>query len=314
MPQLSICDLFNANQERLRLRWITKEQFGARPLALNANDENPIPLVGYLNLIHPNQIQVIGQAEFDYLNKLPANRITSALNDFFPEQCGALALTEHLRLPDPWQSACVELQIPVISSAVAGHVLIEFFENYLNEILGQRTVTHGVMMEVSGVGVLITGESGIGKSELALELITRGHRLIADDCPEFRRISADTIDATCPFAVQDFLEVRGLGVIDVRAMFGNGAVKRNKYLRLIVNLAPLDSLDSGNIDRLSGIRRERKILDVAIPEITLPVMAGRNLAVLLEVAVKDHLLRLNGHQADQLMIQRHEQALQQETY
>ncbi|HQX23396.1 MAG TPA: HPr kinase/phosphorylase, partial [Pseudomonadota bacterium] len=145
------------------------------------------------------------------------------------------------------------------------------------------------------IGVLIMGESGAGKSELALELVTRGHRLVADDAPEFSQIAPDVLDGTCPELLRDLLEVRGLGVLNVREMFGDTAVKRNKYLRLIVQLAGLEVLQEGDaLQRLSGVTGYRTVLDVEIPQITLPVAPGRNLAVLVEAAVRHHLLRTKG--------------------
>jgi len=158
------------------------------------------------------------------------------------------------------------------------------------------TITlHGVLMEVQRVGVLITGPSGIGKSELALELITRRHRLIADDCPQFQRDETGQIIGMCPPTVQDFLEVRGLGIINVRAMFSDTAIAPSKPLCLIIKLIPLDEIDINTLDRLHGTRRHERILGLKVPEITLPVTAGRNLAVLLETAVREHLLRQRGY-------------------
>lgn len=157
------------------------------------------------------------------------------------------------------------------------------------------TTLHGVLMEVQGVGVLITGPSGIGKSELALELITRGHRLIADDCPQFQHSDNHALTGTCPPTVQDFLEVRGLGIINARAMFGDNAIAASKVLHLIIKLTPLQEIDFNGTDRLHGARRSETILGVQVLEITLPVTAGRNLAVLLETAVREYLLRQEGY-------------------
>jgi HPr kinase/phosphorylase len=164
---------------------------------------------------------------------------------------------------------------------------------------------HGVLMEVYSIGVLITGESGSGKSELALELITRGHRLVADDAPEFIQIAPDVIDGNCPEMLQDLLEVRGLGILNVREMFGHTAVKPSKYLRLVVHLQP----PSGNgfedpMTRLTGDVGYREILDVRVPQITIPVAPGRNIAVLVEAAVRSHMLKSKGFDPAQTFIDR----------
>ena len=170
---------------------------------------------------------------------------------------------------------------------------------------------HGVFMEIYSIGVLITGESGSGKSELALELVTRGHRLVADDAPEFTQIAPDVLDGTCPELLQDMLELRGLGVLNIRQMFGDTAIKRNKYLRLIVHLGKptLEALQDG-MERLTGDISNRRLLDLDVPMITLPVVAGRNLAVLAEAATRMHILRSKGLDAATAFMARHSNFLE----
>ena len=163
-------------------------------------------------------------------------------------------------------------------------------------------------MEVMGLGVLLTGPSGVGKSELALELLSRGHRLVADDAPEFRRTAPDTVHGSCPPMLTDFIEVRGLGILNVRAMYGNNAVMPHKRLHLIIHLQPLT--ENGNVpafDRLDTNQRHRAILEVDIPEVILPVAAGRDLAVIIEAAVRNHVLYLNGYNAAEDFIERQQQ-------
>ena len=162
-----------------------------------------------------------------------------------------------------------------------------------------------MLMEVNSIGVLITGESGTGKSELALELITRGHRLVADDAPEFTLIAPDVIDGTCPEMLRDLLEVRGLGVLNVREMFGHTAVKPSKYLRLIVHLQPMaQSGADDEMKRLYGDVGYREVLDVPIPQIVIPVASGRNIAVLAEAAVRSHMLKSKGLDPAQTFVDR----------
>lgn len=163
---------------------------------------------------------------------------------------------------------------------------------------------HGVFMEILGVGVLLTGTPAVGKSELALELISRGHRLVADDAPAFSALGADAVTGDCPAVLQDFLEVRGLGILDIRAMFGDEAIGPGRRLDLIVHLVRPGDPKLPVPDRLGGSRRQRDILDARIPEITLPVAAGHNLAVLVETACRDHLLRMQGYASDEAFAER----------
>jgi HPr kinase/phosphorylase len=163
----------------------------------------------------------------------------------------------------------------------------------------ERLTVHGVYMEVLGLGVLLTGESGIGKSELALDLINRGHTLIADDAPAFHKSTNDAIIGTCPDVLQDFLEVRGIGILNIRAMFGDTAIRDSKRLRLIVRLIAYKDEELLKMDRLHGIHKLHNILGVDIPEVTVPVAPGRNLDILVEAAVRNEILKRNGYNASE---------------
>jgi len=162
---------------------------------------------------------------------------------------------------------------------------------------------------VLGMGVLLTGDPAVGKSELALDLITRGSRLVADDAPEFTRIAPDIVSGTCPPLLREFLEVRGLGILNIRAMFGDSSIKRQKYLRLIVHLKRMSADQISSMDRLSGTHANLDVLGVSIPHVTVPVAPGRNLSVLVESAVRNHLLRLKGYDATEVLIERQQQAI-----
>jgi HPr kinase/phosphorylase len=201
----------------------------------------------------------------------------------------------------------------LIRSDIRAHELANYLQYYISTTLARRMTLHGVFMEVFTIGVMITGDPGSGKSELALELLNRGHRLIADDAPEFIRISPEIIDGTCPEALQDCLEVRGLGVLNVRHMFGDAAVKLNKFLRLIIHLEiPDDPSRPDSVDRLRGNTSTMDVLELDIPRITLPVMAGRNLSIIAEAAVRDFMLKMKGYDAASAFIERHSLILQRQ--
>jgi HPr kinase/phosphorylase len=210
--------------------------------------------------------------------------------------------------------AASESATAFLQSELRAHELVDYLRYHISRALAKRTTLHGVFMEVFTIGVLITGGSGVGKSELALELLTRGHRLIADDAPDFTQISPEIIDGTCPEALQDCLEVRGLGILNVRHMFGDAAVKLNKFLRLIIHLkVPADSMQPEIRDRLQGDSTDLEVMDLHIPRITIPVMAGRNLAVIVEAAVRDFMLKMKGYDASSAFVERHSRLMQQQS-
>jgi len=176
-------------------------------------------------------------------------------------------------------------------------------------MMEQKITLHGVFMEVTRLGVLLSGASGVGKSELALELLNRGHRLIADDAPEFRRLASGSVEGGCPELLRDFLEVRGLGVINVRAMFGAAAVAPQAELDLILQLKAMSSEQLATVDRLRPSRDTVSVLEKEVPRIVLPVAPGRNLAILAETAVRSHLLILGGRDAAADFIERQRRTL-----
>ncbi len=200
--------------------------------------------------------------------------------------------------------------MPIICSSLTSNELIDKLRYYLTQALVEKEILHGVFMEVISAGVLITGQSGLGKSELALDLVSRGHRLIADDAPEFARIGPDTIKGTCPELLQNFLEVRGLGILNIREMYGDSAIKSNKYLNLIIELFPPASNTSKSESRIQLLEKTKNVLGVSVPTISLPVAPGRNLAVLVEAAARNNILIKDGYNAGEDFIERQKNAMQ----
>ncbi|MGB5605693.1 MAG: HPr(Ser) kinase/phosphatase [Gammaproteobacteria bacterium] len=305
---LAIKTLYAALQEKLGLEWICGAQHLDK-VVHNTSDWSPeLSLVGHLNLITQHRIQILGSKELEYLDNLKRNSRKDAISQLCAGQSSLIILAKRLPAPPDLLAAAENSGIPILSSILPSQETIHTLQYYLSNYFSEKITLHGVFMEVMGTGVLITGSSSIGKSELALELLSRGHRLIADDATEFARMAPDILNGTCPEMLRDFLEVRGLGILNVRAMFGDSAIKRNRNLRLIINLQEMEEAEE--MDRLHGSRRMHTIQEVAIPEITLPVGPGRNLAVLLEAAVRNHILNTKGYDASQAFIERQKRRLE----
>ena len=295
--QLTAEALFENHKDKLLLDWLAG--YGGRDrLIIDEDKQSPhVSLIGHLNAIHPNQIQILGPWELEYLNHLGKNTHHDVIQQLFANNPSVIIVTDGL-LPEP---ALIKLaddsNTPLFASSVRSQKLISILQRSLERSLAEVIVLHGVFMEVYGTGILLRGESGIGKSELALELINRGHRLIADDAPEFSRITPDAIRGHCPEALQNFLEVRGLGILNIRDMFGDSAIKPAKNLQLIVSLYYMKNDGKEPLDRLRGSKQNCAILDMEIPEVRLPVAPGRNLAVLVEAATRQHIQLLSGYNA-----------------
>ena len=300
--QLSIEELYNIHRDSLDLDWVAGQEGGKRVIVRDeeqtgSKPSNNISLIGHLNLIHPHQIQVIGKVEIEYLQELRNISMQDAISQLFHSNPVCVIVADSCEVPALLIQKSNEHHIALFSSKKNGNKLANILHYFLTNLFADMLTLHGVYMEVMAIGVLITGPSGIGKSELALELISRGHRLIADDAPLFSRIAPDIINGTCSEILQDFLEVRGMGIINVRELFGDSAIKKNKYLKLIVQLQPMNREDLLALDRLEGSYKTRTILDIDIPQITLPVAPGRNLAVMMECAARNHILRDSGYNA-----------------
>lgn len=310
MPHnIRVRDLYEALHERLNLTWIAGRSGAGNALLDETSDANTGIIAGPLNYIHPNRVQVIGPAELGYLDGLDPVARQQALQQLFDERPAAVVLVHDVEGPAELPGMADEKGVALLRSPLPDNQVLDNLQYFASLFLSEQTTLHGVFLEVLGMGVLLTGDPAVGKSELALDLITRGSRLVADDAPEFTRIAPDIISGTCPPLLREFLEVRGLGILNIRAMFGDSAIKRTKYLRLIVHLKRMTSEQISSMDRLSGAHTNRDVLDVSVPQVTVPVAPGRNLAVLVESAVRNHLLRLKGYDATEVLIERQQQAI-----
>ncbi len=297
---------------KIELKWAAGEEDPKRPLhEVDVNEH--ATLIGHLNLIHNNIIQVIGKTECDYLQSLDDDFRNSTLTQLFTNKTVAIILSDGLPVPDILAEYANKYSVPVLSCKAESNDVVDTARYYLHKLFSNKEILHGVYMEVLGTGVLITGESSVGKSELALELISRGHRLIADDAPEFTKIGPDILDGRSPSILQGFMEVRGLGVLNVREMYGDNAIKINKYLRLIIHMERMNDDNISDFSRLTGRTRMQKILNVEIPVTLIPVAPGRNLAVIVEAAVRNHILRDNGYDASQQLIDLQQRAIENDS-
>jgi len=294
---LTVQVLFDDLVTRLHLVWLAGRSGAGRSFTQDSTARGNPGLIGHFNLIHANQAVVLGRTELTYLANLQTNWRQDAYEQLFDSDPVLILLADECAPPDEFLQLADQYQVPLLKSTRSSNDLINDLRYYFTHKLADRVTLHGVFMEVLSIGVLLTGDSGVGKSELALELITRGHRLVADDAPEFARIAPDIINGACPPLIQDFLEVRGLGVLNIRAMYGDSVIKKGKYLRLIIHLKQVRLSDAAFEDRLKDQQQARNVLGLDIPVFTLPVAPGRNLAVLVEAAVRNHLLRLNGYNA-----------------
>lgn len=307
-------DLFSAESiifnltSKIALEWVAGQEDPNRPLhEIKVSDH--ATLIGHLNLIHKNIIQVIGKTECEYMQNLDEDFRTKVLQQLFSGYTVAIIIADGLPAPDILIDSANKGNVPLLSSKADSNEVVDIARFYLHEMFSDKEVVHGVLLEVLGTGVLLTGESSVGKSELALELISRGHRLIADDAPEFTRVGPELLTGKSPGVLKDFMEVRGLGVLNIREMYGDNALKNNKYLRLIIHMERLTDEQLAEVDRLEGSRKTHDILGVDIPEILLPVAPGRNLAVLVEAAVRNHILRLSGYNATEKLMDIQQQAI-----
>jgi len=302
---LTVQALYDRFHKKLGLEWVAGH-LGTGRIIEPAKSEDPskTSLVGYLNLIHPHRIQVLGGKELNYLKGLKQNSRKDAILQLYSGQSDLILVAESGVAPDDLKQRAEATSTPVMISDKSSEKLIDSLRYFLTKRYAEKQTLHGVFMEVMGIGVLITGDSSIGKSELALELVSRGHRLIADDAPEFSPVSPDLLSGSCPPILQDFLEVRGLGVLNIRAMYGDSVIKPSKYLRLIVYLKKMTDDQLNQIDRLRGSHQNRNLLGVEVPEITVPVAPGRNLAVMVEAAARNHILKLKNYDAGNAFAER----------
>lgn len=309
MPQVSIARLFEDTREKLQLSWVAGRNGDDRSIDSESTKDSSKGLVGHLNFIHPNLIQVLGDSEVNYLNGLGAAEARKMLERAATRELACFIVAGAKSIPALLSEVAESTRTPLFSSPIPSVELMWIIRPHLARALADSSTIHGVFLDVLGVGVLLTGDSGVGKSELALELVSRGSGLIADDVVELYRLGPESIEGRCPGLLRDFLEVRGLGVLNIRTIFGESALRPRKNVKLIVHLERPAGSDITHLERLPLKPGTESLMGVDIHKVTIPVAAGRNLAVLTEAAVRSHVLQMRGIDTTREFIERQERLM-----
>ena len=252
-----------------------------------------LQLAGFFEHFTQERIQLIGKVEDSYMSQFESEEKYRRFADLMVTNVPAVIFCHDMEPAEECLRAAYEFDVTLLKSNMDTSETVSILIEYLNRVFAPRLTRHGVLVEVYGEGVLILGDSGVGKSEAAIELLKRGHRLIADDAVEIRRINSRRLTGKAPKQIRYYMELRGIGVIDIRQIFGSGATKESQQIDVVVNLQRWDG--SQEFDRLGVETKMCKILDVEVPEITIPVSEGRNLAIILEVAAMNNRLKRLGH-------------------
>ena len=305
--------LFEEFRGRLKWEWIAGLGASERRFDEVAVREarSSADLVGHLNYIHPYRVQVLGHREIAYLSNATADDCARRISRIVTLEPPVLVLADGQPAPQALVSMCERAEIPLFATQESPAFVIDVLRAYLAKHFAERASMHGVFMDILGLGVLITGESGLGKSELGLELISRGNGLVADDAVDLYRINQTTMEGRCPELLENLLEVRGIGLLDIRAIFGETAVRRRMRLKLIVHLVRRETLER-EYERIPYEPLTQDVLGVPVRKVVIQVVAGRNIAVLVEAAVRNTILQLRGIDTYQEFVERHRRAMERD--
>lgn len=303
--------LFEDHRETLRWQWVAGLGASERrfdDLAIR-EARSGADLVGYLNYIHPYRVQVIGEREVSYLASATADDCARRVARIVTLEPPVLVVADNQVAPEALVSLCERAHIPLFATYESAAFVIDVLRAYLSKHFAERQSMHGVFMDILGLGVMITGESGLGKSELGLELISRGHGLVADDAVDVYRINQTTIEGRCPELLQNLMEVRGIGLLDIKAIFGETAVRRRMRMKLIVHLVRKETMER-DYERMPHEPLRQDVLGIPLRKTVIQVVAGRNIAVLVEAAVRNTILQLRGVDTYQEFVQRQRRAME----
>jgi HPr kinase/phosphorylase len=278
--------------EKFNLELISGEEGINRPITMSDISRPGIEMAGYFEYYPAERIQLLGKTELSFFDKLSTKERITRMRQLCTDVTPAIIVTREMEVPEELIEASELESVPVLRTPNKTTRFSSRLTNFLESKLAPTTAIHGVLVDIYGIGVLITGKSGVGKSETALELVKRGHRLVADDCVEIRQEDQDTLVGHAPVLIEHLLEIRGLGIINVMTLFGAGAVRSYKRITLIINLELWDQ--NKQYDRLGLDEEKMKIIDTDVTKLTVPVRPGRNLAVIIEVAAMNFRLKRMG--------------------
>lgn len=288
--------------EELSLSVVYMPQNGEERMVVSPEVNRPgLGLSGYFEYFDNTRVQVMGKSEFGYLKSVSKEIRKERLREFLSQKPPMVVVSRSLEIPQELEDACKEYDIPLLQSADTTSGVMAALISFLNVQLAPRITRHGVLVEAYGEGILLVGDSGVGKSETAIELVKRGHRLIADDAVEIRRVSSKTLVGSAPDNIRHFIELRGIGIVNVRRIFGMGAVKVTEKIDMVIQM---EQWNKDKIYDRMGLKNEyMDILGVQIPMLTIPVKPGRNLAIIIEVAAMNNRQKKMGYNAAQELMQ-----------
>lgn len=292
MDAIRVGALLDDKKFDLRLTLVAGGQGLSRRISSSRIQKPGLVLAGFTQNLHKERVQVFGNTEMSYLNTLRRERKVEVLRAFFAQEIAALVVTKDLEIPPEMMAAAEQAGVPLLKSSHLSSAFIAGVQAYLEDSLTASTSMHGVLLDVFGVGILLLGKSGIGKSEIALDLVMRGHRLVADDIVDLKR-KDDSVVGQGSEIIKHHMEVRGLGIINIKDLFGVAAIRDRKKIEIVLELVDWDP--SVEYDRLGVEERRFHILDTEIPMLVVPVRPGRNMTTIVEVAARNHLLKLQGH-------------------
>ncbi len=293
MDAIRVGALLDDKNFDLRLTLVAGKQGLSRRISSTRIQKPGLVLAGFTEYLHGERVQIFGNTEMSFLSTLPIERVREAMRRFFEEDVACLVVTKGLQPTPEMIAAAEESAVPLFRTNHVSSVFIEQIQGYLEDVLTAQTSMHGVLLDVFGVGILLLGKSGIGKSEIALDLVMRGHRLVADDIVDVKRRMQKAVYGAGSEIIKHHMEIRGLGIINIKDLFGVASIRERKKIEIVMELVEWDP--SVEYDRLGVEDRKYRILDVEIAMLVVPVRPGRNMTTIIEVAARNHLLKQQGH-------------------